>query len=500
MYPKKLSIFERSLFWFVFLSFIFLVIWLGSVVVQFCSSVGLYLLLGRLLFPKIEVIYSAFKQSMINNKLKQYSFRGQKFNVPNVSTTSQSELISAIQKANANEISFSIKGSGHSIGKQFLNSKYIIKNVAIPGNNGALWRGDNIVIQGRATIKELTDFAKLKNRKIRCIQDHGDFTVGGTLSVGGIGWDSLKYGFQANYIKSLKVITPNGSLLECSEAKNNNVFKYVLAGMGQLGAIEEAEYETVKLKPCWKKLVFKLPSLESMFMLMKTIQKEQSIIDLDFFHTVHALQTKKSLFSFCGKFFDSLEEAQHWQPPYQLPLEYLVHVLVGEGKVDYSHDSMYAPFNAWEDYMFPSIEIAMEFSKQCFGDKFFKDSTPFSAPKNISFARETVLSFYLIKCPKYDIPLLPGFPEQLIATVGVYYCLDSHKQLIDALARTMEIGDSAVSHGGKPYNYGAYELSTTNASLLYSSSLTEFNGLKRKLDPKQLCNKNEAHALTSTIK
>ena len=71
-------------------------------------------------------------------------------------------------------------------------------------------------------------------------------TVGGTLGVGGIDINSPRLGCSADQALSLKVVTPTGDILECSEAENRELFERVLLGYGQFGVITEA---TLRIRP-----------------------------------------------------------------------------------------------------------------------------------------------------------------------------------------------------------------------------------------------------------
>jgi cytokinin dehydrogenase len=72
-------------------------------------------------------------------------------------------------------------------------------------------------------------------------------TVGGTLSVAGLGVSSFRYGTQADNALELEVVTGAGDRVVCSPAASPEVFDAVRAGMGQFGIITKAK---VRLRPC----------------------------------------------------------------------------------------------------------------------------------------------------------------------------------------------------------------------------------------------------------
>ena len=74
-------------------------------------------------------------------------------------------------------------------------------------------------------------------------------SVGGTLSVGGIDINSPRLGCSADQAVALKVVTPQGEIIECSDTVNPEVFNRNLLGYGQFGIITEATLRIKKFTP-----------------------------------------------------------------------------------------------------------------------------------------------------------------------------------------------------------------------------------------------------------
>ena len=72
-------------------------------------------------------------------------------------------------------------------------------------------------------------------------------TVGGTLSVAGLGVASYRYGAQGDNALELEVVTGTGDKVVCSREKDKEVFDAVRSGLGQFGIITRAK---LKLRPC----------------------------------------------------------------------------------------------------------------------------------------------------------------------------------------------------------------------------------------------------------
>ncbi|MCK4846901.1 MAG: FAD-binding oxidoreductase, partial [Deltaproteobacteria bacterium] len=74
-------------------------------------------------------------------------------------------------------------------------------------------------------------------------------TVGGVLGVGGVDINSPKYGLSADQAVALKVVTPTGDIVECSQVENAELFERVILGYGQFGVIAEATLKIRKFTP-----------------------------------------------------------------------------------------------------------------------------------------------------------------------------------------------------------------------------------------------------------
>jgi cytokinin dehydrogenase len=74
-------------------------------------------------------------------------------------------------------------------------------------------------------------------------------TVGGTLSVAGIGVASFRHGTQGDQVVSLDVVTGDGEAVTCAPDRNEDLFWSVVAGLGQVGVITRARLKLRRVKP-----------------------------------------------------------------------------------------------------------------------------------------------------------------------------------------------------------------------------------------------------------
>jgi cytokinin dehydrogenase len=81
----------------------------------------------------------------------------------------------------------------------------------------------------------------------RVLTNNLNVSVGGTLSMAGLGVASFRYGTQADNAVELEVVTGAGEIVICSREHNRDLFDVVRCGLGQFGVITKA---TVRLRHC----------------------------------------------------------------------------------------------------------------------------------------------------------------------------------------------------------------------------------------------------------
>jgi cytokinin dehydrogenase len=75
--------------------------------------------------------------------------------------------------------------------------------------------------------------------------DYLELSVGGTLSVGGLGGQSHRHGAQVDTVAALDVVTGAGELVHCSAQRHPDLFDAVRAGLGQCAIVVGATLRLV---------------------------------------------------------------------------------------------------------------------------------------------------------------------------------------------------------------------------------------------------------------
>lgn len=147
------------------------------------------------------------------------------------------------------------RGQGHSTGGQAQTPGGVV--VDMNQLNGIHHvRPDRIVVDAGAKWSDVLRATLPHGLTPPVLTDYLELTVGGTLSVGGLGGASHHHGAQTDNVLSLDVVTPSGAIVSCDPDNNREVFDAVRAGRGRNGIITRA---TLRLVPApdtvtWHKL------------------------------------------------------------------------------------------------------------------------------------------------------------------------------------------------------------------------------------------------------
>jgi FAD/FMN-containing dehydrogenase len=96
-------------------------------------------------------------------------------------------------------------------------------------------------------------------------------SIGGTLSMGGIGAASFRFGAQVDNVIALDVVTGEGELVTCSRDENALLFNAVLGGVGQYGIIVRAKLPLEEVLPNARNYVLNYVDAGMFFADMNTL-------------------------------------------------------------------------------------------------------------------------------------------------------------------------------------------------------------------------------------
>jgi hypothetical protein len=158
---------------------------------------------------------------------------------------SKTDIVKVVQFARTHQLKVAARGQGHSSNGQAQVEAGIVIDMSTL-NQIVQIGADRAKVQGGVLWLELLQAAIAQGLTPPVLTDYLELSIGGTLSAGGIGGASHRYGVQVDQVLELEVVTGQGRLETCSPTQNKPLFEAVLAGLGQCGIIVQA---TVRLIP-----------------------------------------------------------------------------------------------------------------------------------------------------------------------------------------------------------------------------------------------------------
>lgn len=164
--------------------------------------------------------------------------------------TGADDVVAAIKFARDHRLHVSTRGSAHSQSRIAVSDGGIL--IAMKSMRKVLHVDEanaTVDVEGGVVWRDLVHHLKRWNLCPRVLTNNLGVTIGGTLSVAGIGVASFKYGSQGDNVLELDVVTGDGELRTCTPDSDPDLFWSVIAGLGQVGIITRARLQLRKFKP-----------------------------------------------------------------------------------------------------------------------------------------------------------------------------------------------------------------------------------------------------------
>lgn len=153
---------------------------------------------------------------------------------------SAADVVRAVKFAARHALSVSIRGAGHSQAGQSLSEHIVLEMSTLAAAHRFDPQAQTVTCSTGTTWRSLLAETAPASLSPPVLTNNLDVTVGGTLSTGGLGVASWKFGTQADHCLELEVVTGDGELVRCSRETNADLFNAVRVGLGQFGVITEA--------------------------------------------------------------------------------------------------------------------------------------------------------------------------------------------------------------------------------------------------------------------
>lgn len=233
--------------------------------------------------------------------------------VPNDKKGIEIQLKKVLKYAKENNLKISIAGAKHSMGGHTIYPNGIVLNM-LPYKQMELDASKNILTIGSGALwEDALKYLDKYGKSIAIMQAFSSFSIGGSISVNGHGWQKDVPPISASVI-SFTLMKENGEIVNCSRQENQELFKLVIGGYGLFGIVldvklkvvenESLQFKYIRLSPdnyinYYKKFISENPNINLVFGRLRISNKHfLEEATLNFFEkvegTIPVMQNKKS--------------------------------------------------------------------------------------------------------------------------------------------------------------------------------------------------------------
>ncbi len=189
-----------------------------------------------------------------------------------VCPASTEDVAQVVRFAARNSLSVATRGGGHSQSGQSLSDQIVLDTTSL--NQVMQVTEDAVTVQAGIKWRALVEHLAPQRLSPPVLTNNLDVTVGGTLSMGGLGVASWRYGTQADNCLELEVVTGAGETVRCTAGENRNLFDAARCGVGQFGIITEAVLKVRCHLPRFRSFYLLYDDLPSLLDDLKTVMND----------------------------------------------------------------------------------------------------------------------------------------------------------------------------------------------------------------------------------
>jgi cytokinin dehydrogenase len=160
------------------------------------------------------------------------------------------DVVAAVRFARENRLHLSTRGSAHSQSELAISDGGILLSMrSMRRIHSVDEKNQTVEVDGGVVWRDLVHHVKRWELYPRVLTNNLGVTVGGTLSIAGIGVASFKYGTQGDNVVEMDVVTGEGEVVTCGPDSNEELFWNTISGLGQVGIITRARLQLRRTKP-----------------------------------------------------------------------------------------------------------------------------------------------------------------------------------------------------------------------------------------------------------
>lgn len=156
------------------------------------------------------------------------------------------DVVRAVKFCRQNGIKVAMRGQGHSTsGQSQVAAGLVIDSAPLDAIEGV--EAGCATVQAGLVWHDFLTQVEPTGQRPAVITGYTGLSVGGTLSMGGIGPASFRHGAIVDNVLELDVVTGDGVLRTCSATRDPALFAAVVGGVGQYGLIVRAKIKLVSV-------------------------------------------------------------------------------------------------------------------------------------------------------------------------------------------------------------------------------------------------------------
>jgi cytokinin dehydrogenase len=196
-----------------------------------------------------------------------------------VCPASAEDVARVVKFAARNSLPVATRGGGHSQTGQSLSDQIVLDMTSL--NQVTAVRKDAATVQAGIKWRALVEHLAPQRLSPPVLTNNLDVTVGGTLSMAGLGVASWRYGTQADNCRELEVVTGTGEIVRCSDGENRDLFDAARCGAGQFGVITEAVLKVRRHPPRFRSFYLLYDDLAALLDDLKTVMNDARFDNLE---------------------------------------------------------------------------------------------------------------------------------------------------------------------------------------------------------------------------
>lgn len=387
-----------------------------------------------------------------------------------------------IRYARAAGIPLTVQGAGGSNrGQSLCSGGILLRRQRSACDEITLLDDDTVEIPACARWGQVEAMLNPKGRQVPVLADYLGLTVGGTLSVGGYGCDSVALGPQVSHVRRVRLIQPNGHSAWYPMGAGGDIDSYALASLGQIGAVERVVMGTRPYRKYTTLFDYEHRSLQDLvnsfeWMARGTGQPElfKGLYARGRATSTYGMTSERAVDAFRARFVaPGMHARRRWIIPRHRQLR--SHgITLWVARFRHCH-------RLWTDYLFDfaGLQLFMNVVSTRLRDPVF--AKYLKCLYFLGIRQHPAATAYPLEATRHiNAPMAFG--------VGLYSMIPVENPLALDHVRMVTRGllQKAAEFGGRPYLYGWHELDRANLDTIYGSDYQRLRTVRAQLDPDHL--------------